>query len=1216
MRNTSLLVRTAAGLLAAGASLTAQADYRSTVLTDNPSGYWRLDAWPTAKYALNLGSATGVDGVIANYTSLGQPGAIVGDANTAMYFGGLGGNTRVTIPYSWELNGNYPGFTFETWLRSDCAQGNSLGVMVNRSGESGYVLYVNGDGTLTFNVNMGTGGTIWSGVSVPAVNFSPLVGQWIHVGCVYNATNGTPYGTQYLYTNGVLAAQVDLPRPPFANPSGSLVLGDRDFAGSLDEAAVYDVPLPQSRLAAHYAAGLSGAGNYQATVLADAPKGYWRLGETGPFAIQPSSAANLGTLAARGNGVYTVGTDLQQPGALVGSANKAAYFNGSKGMYAPPGICAPNGPFSVEFWTKPNVTYTGNAVQNVPLGSMDLEFNRSGWLFYQRGDGWSWWLGDVGGTSGSYDIQLDPIVAVTTTQWYHIVGTYDGTTARMYLNGVEVTNKVGLVTNVNYSQPISVAVRASDGARFYNGSVDEVAIYTNILSAADVLAHYQNGMNASPSPSYDTLVQSHSPLAYWRLDDTAIPFMTATNLGTIASAGSGNFNGSTAVVTNDTPLVGDSNASLYFPGSSRIDIPLNEALVRTNAFSYEIWYKENTGVTGIRSPMWWRDEPSGGDTRGWVHYLQDLTGGRGHNFQSSSTATTWDGMWVVPTGLFAQAEWQHLVCTWDGLVKQIFLNGVLVQVSTNDPRYIKLVQRAACSISSGSYPFSGFLDEGAYYTNALSWQRVQAHWFAARGVNPPAVAATFRLQPQPATAYEGSAVTLKTVVLGTPPFTFQWYKDGTTPVTGQTNQSLALAPARQSDSGTYSLKVNNSGGESWSDGAYVSIEAAPAGIITGPQPASRLQGANVTFTVLASGSLPLSYQWKSNGVAISGATTSSLSLANVQPSFAANYSVLVTNLTGTAPSADAALTVVATTPGSYAATIVAAQPQAFWRLDESTGQVAYDLIGGHDGAYDFGIGLGVVGAVLGDPDTAVNFPNYAGIQVPWSAALNPANAFTIECWAKADAAGAGSSRTLVSSRNREQSSNWHFGYYAGVNTTDQWQFNTGQKTSGVDGLAGGTADTNWHHVVCTFDDSTLEKRLYVDGQLVASDLVPLNTFAPNIGFGVNLDDPPPTDEGIGTTVPADRYSGQGLYFYGDLDEVAIYNYALNPAQVAQHHAVAGPPLMNITKSGAGVSVAWNKGALWQTTDLVNGPWTQVNGATSPYAVPASGDKKFFQARLP
>src|SRR6185369_2922820 len=76
-------------------------------------------------------------------------------------------------------------------------------------------------------------------------------------------------------------------------------------------------------------------------------------------------------------------------------------------------------------------------------------------------------------------------------------------------------------------------------------NLDEVAIYTNALSDAEVLAHYQNGTNASRVTPYNTLIQAKNPIAYYRLNE---PTYTDPDPGTLPVAvSSGNlgcrFNG-------------------------------------------------------------------------------------------------------------------------------------------------------------------------------------------------------------------------------------------------------------------------------------------------------------------------------------------------------------------------------------------------------------------------------------------------------------------------------------------------------------------------------------------------------------------------------------------------------------------------------------------------------------------------------------------------
>jgi hypothetical protein len=81
------------------------------------------------------------------------------------------------------------------------------------------------------------------------------------------------------------------------------------------------------------------------------------------------------------------------------------------------------------------------------------------------------------------------------------------------------------------------------------------------------------------------------------------------------------------------------------------------------------------------------------------------------------------------------------------------------------------------------------------------------------------------------------------------------------------------------------------------------------GIVSPPQSQNVVQGQNVTFSVVAAGVIPLSYQWRSNGIDIVGANASSFTKFVVTTVDEANYSVVVTNVTGSVASSIAVLTV-------------------------------------------------------------------------------------------------------------------------------------------------------------------------------------------------------------------------------------------------------------------------------------------------------------------
>jgi len=168
------------------------------------------------------------------------------------------------------------------------------------------------------------------------------------------------------------------------------------------------------------------------------------------------------------------------------------------------------------------------------------------------------------------------------------------------------------------------------------------------------------------------------------------------------------------------------------------------------------------------------------------------------------------------------------------------------------------------------------------------------------------------------TALVGSNVVFSATVTGSTNLVYQWQKNGTnlangTGISGATSNLLTLTAVTTNASGAYSLKVTNIFGSVTSSVANLLVVVPPA--ITSASLADRTVecGDNTnTFSVTATGTAPLAIQWSLDGVAIPGATNTSLSLTNVsQPSH--TVSVTVTNLYASATS-NAFLTVTDTLP--------------------------------------------------------------------------------------------------------------------------------------------------------------------------------------------------------------------------------------------------------------------------------------------------------------
>ncbi|MEQ1579225.1 MAG: immunoglobulin domain-containing protein [Steroidobacteraceae bacterium] len=162
-------------------------------------------------------------------------------------------------------------------------------------------------------------------------------------------------------------------------------------------------------------------------------------------------------------------------------------------------------------------------------------------------------------------------------------------------------------------------------------------------------------------------------------------------------------------------------------------------------------------------------------------------------------------------------------------------------------------------------------------------------------VTPIATAIT--TQPASVSIIDGTGTTFSVAASGSGPLTYQWRRNGTN-IGGANGSSYVLASVAPANNGeVYSVTISGPGGTVTSNNATLSVLLV-APVITS-QPANRtvLQNAAASFTVAASGSAPLSFQWRRGGVNIPGATNSTYSIANAAypADDGAVFSVIVSN---------------------------------------------------------------------------------------------------------------------------------------------------------------------------------------------------------------------------------------------------------------------------------------------------------------------------------
>ena len=219
---------------------------------------------------------------------------------------------------------------------------------------------------------------------------------------------------------------------------------------------------------------------------------------------------------------------------------------------------------------------------------------------------------------------------------------------------------------------------------------------------------------------------------------------------------------------------------------------------------------------------------------------------------------------------------------------------VTFSASANTTYYISVDGFKDTTVNSGSQYLNGQADSGAITLNVS---------FTAAPGSAPAITT----QPLSQTVSSGSNVTFSVTVTGTTPLAYQWSHGGNL-IVGATKKSLALTNVQTADAGNYSVTITNYLGSVTSASASLNVNQPP---VISTQPASQTvtAGANATFSVAASGATPFTYQWTFGGTAISGATSDTLTLSNVQASNAGTYAVTVKNTYGTVTSNNATLTV-------------------------------------------------------------------------------------------------------------------------------------------------------------------------------------------------------------------------------------------------------------------------------------------------------------------
>lgn len=339
------------------------------------------------------------------------------------------------------------------------------------------------------------------------------------------------------------------------------------------------------------------------------------------------------------------------------------------------------------------------------------------------------------------------------------------------------------------------------------------------------------------------------------------------------------------------------------------------------------------------------------------------------------------------------------------------------------------------------------------------------------------------------------------------------------------------------------------------------LTAIAADVTTQPLNSAIMAGRTAKFTAGVVGDAPITYRWRKNasnlsdGNNISGATTPTLLITGVTEADAGSYDLYVSNVAGSDTSTAATLTVVSSNsaPLAYEAALRAANPLAYWRLDETTGTFAHDYWGGVIANHE-SVNVGVNGpqspgfSGLESDNKAASYDGVTSATYTTANLLNNLGQFSIIGWFNS-AQPPGARLGLFG-----QNDAYEFGFF------DNGQVGIWTPGGGLVAIDQSyVTPGEWYFAAAVGDGAKTAMYLFSTNAVVQSVVEQAttnygsSTFPFRIGGGGVLD-------------------ASGNFFLGEIDEVAVFDRALSIGELSTLFGAASkggalPPVISVQPNG-------------------------------------------------
>ena len=500
-------------------------------------------------------------------------------------------------------------------------------------------------------------------------------------------------GTANLYVNGVLSGTANqnsgTPQAGTTNVQvGNSAFTSRTWDGYLDDVRIYNRVLSPAEIQRLYRIGLGSTADRTKPInsLDRGLVGCWTF--DGDYTKAPDCSGNNNT-----------GTLINGPTRVQGKIGQGLSFDGV------------NDCVSIADSNSLNVTGSITTSAWIKVASNDSGFHE----IVRKENATPWFLLLNSGnkialsTTGAPIEYNDGFSYTADNQWHQVTGTFDGTTIRMYKDGVFQTSYAGgaLQSGTDVAGIGGLPSVGCTNGQFFNGSIDDVRIYNRTLSPAEVKRMYDTTQSKFNS-SQITNSLDRGLTGYWTFDGPDIS-------GTRAKDRSG-FNNHGTLTNGPTEVQGKIGQGLSFNG---VNDDITTGKVASNFMSV------STGTMSV----WLK--PTGTSPTGAQYYV--LQGIIGENSSINicicrGIISGSDRIWIANfdggsniVGIpYNNNEWIHVVWVHDNGTLYAYKNGNLVG-SVAAGNTIALANFLKIGyLGVGSQYFSGSIDNARTYNRALS----------------------------------------------------------------------------------------------------------------------------------------------------------------------------------------------------------------------------------------------------------------------------------------------------------------------------------------------------------------------------------------------------------------------------------------------------------------------------------------------------------------